>query len=436
MAVNEDFLLFLHSFLYISENFVEQYRPLYLMELNGLLWGTSHFFEAHDPENVAQLSSGQLYLLLDLLKTEKAFDSLPCKISFTARGLLDIKEHLAWSEKMLERRPEKQKALQERHKQLLENIREGTMKLTYKELYSLSYVVSHARSRRGQQIEEITNETKRDDTRSAFLYCGFPIDLLLFENRETLVPFFRSYLDSYLEAFREGRVHWPQNVLTWKRQEQQVLHVLHPMQERFGERFSVSHEDFGVDDQWIEGLKPVETLLTLVCLDRIGISSVRMNDMGTLDLCILMREQQAKPTLVQIPPLPASENLSEDTVPMAPPKKMLGRPPKIQYLLGNICDANKTQIIPEKMTMLVALCSTILRLTDDKDRGKWRIEIDTLYEEHQQKPEGTWMSLGKVRQEKFKKFIRNHIPRINGFFRDKGHSEWLGKDAMSVTRQY
>ncbi len=644
MAVNEDLLLFLHYFLSILKTFKEEYRPFYVMELDGLLWGTSHFSKTHDPGNITQLSSGQLYFLLDLLKTQKAFDSLPCKISFTARGLLDIKENLVWSEKILERRPEKQKVLQERHKNLLENIREGTMDLTYKELYGLSYVVSDARSRRGQQIEEIPNETKREDSRSAFLFCGFPVDLLLFENQKTLSPFFRSYLDSYLEAFRNGRVHWRQNVLTWNQQEKHVMDVLRPLQERFGEQLFISREDFlGVDGQWIEGFKPVETLLAL-SLDRIGISSVRMNDKGTLDLCILMKPKQA---LVQISPLPASEqrkrelltvyddvlkkfdlksfkekyvenpvamatmhrvmspeflriageitreqkhwkeqygkayeeeiqrlkassgfqtkefqemqeqmqeaseemqsmfiahkpdlerlqeysaktakdltrdletidkvtkelnepfavatsalqslqtsevltaldtamvdnrqslvlplptisqerrlrsgemivttedyiklsqenrarqqpleNLSKDAIPTMPPKKTLGRPPKIQYLRGNICDGNKTSIIHEKMTVLVALCSTILRLTDDKDRGRWRIEHDVLYEAHQQKPDGTWMELGEIEQEKFKKLLRNHIPRINGFFEAKGHSEWLGRDAVSVTRQY
>lgn len=645
--MSEDFALFLQYLLSLPQTIAESHISLYEMELNGFLWGTSHFGRAVGPDAVFT-TLGQMTPFLKLLETQNAFDSLPCRIELTVEDLRRIHEHAAWSEKILDRKPEKQQALRERHREQYGSLREGATDLTFKDLYRLWYCISDARFERSKDIAGIADEGEREDTQSAFLYSEFPVDLRLLEHRTVLAPFLRSTLDTYLTDFREGRVFWPENVLVWEEQERHVFDALLPL-ERFGTRFYVSQQTFlGADGEWIEGFKPVETLLVLMQEGRIALAGVRLNEQGTLDLLLNVLQPEPQKKMVMVPPLPpeerrkrellkvysevvkrfdldsfrkeyadnpvalavvrritspeflrtvgegirerkrwqeqygkvyaeemrhlqeksalagrdlmvmqeqserASEDLrhtfeahkpelarlreySEQTAkdlardmeafagvakalqapfeaiaeigrqsvqvpnilasgaPAFVPgirqepmltfaasssrrqlqpdemiisreyyeqlrdayerqeaqelpqtaagnpktsKKAVGRPPKIQWIQGNICDGNKSPIIPQNQHVPIALCQTILALTDSKDRGSWRVEVDALYEAHEHQEEGTWLGLKKEEREKFKKLLRNHVPRINGFFVDKGYTEWLSKDARSVTRQY
>ncbi len=115
-------------------------------------------------------------------------------------------------------------------------------------------------------------------------------------------------------------------------------------------------------------------------------------------------------------------------------KTKRGRPPAIKFFSGSICDGQKNAIISKKYQIPVSICRTILELTDSKARNKWVIGIDEFYEAYEGNTGISWGEIGKQDQEKTKKLLRNHVPKINNLFKAVEQDEWLHRTPDSIER--
>ncbi|MDP6575872.1 MAG: hypothetical protein QF755_05275 [Candidatus Peribacteraceae bacterium] len=110
--------------------------------------------------------------------------------------------------------------------------------------------------------------------------------------------------------------------------------------------------------------------------------------------------------------------------------------PRVVITTRGVCDESGEVIISNRKQAPLAICKSLLNLTEGQPENEWRIEVDTLYEEFQGKTEGAWLDLSKAEQQKFHKYLLNHIESINDLFNRVGAQNWVLKDGKAIIRLY
>lgn len=304
--ISGDLLLVIHQFV----SAIEKKDPDYfgIVEsgvIEPLLWGINSFDrDLGNMEKSAYAPHGSLSGFLSLLRlnielktymhsirVSNEFNDLKCIILLSDADRSNIIEFLKEDEWLLKHKPEQLFINKKKHVELLKIVQDDLVNTSYENLFWLSSALLRARQREWEWIHSKEGSKKDRERAGAYFYFEFPIKLLLYENRTKLFPFFRSFLDDYLESFIHARLDWEENLLTWKIQHGFVMEILRKMQNNFGDQFWISRHSFYTDKGCpIKGLKPLETLLAL---DRTNVISI--TDTQGDDIALQLRIQMKKP---------------------------------------------------------------------------------------------------------------------------------------------